>query len=223
MTSLKKNSLVIIGIFLLAYINSFIVSFFSRDPDVLTTMSIVAYFAGAAAIVTVYKAARFPFPLEQKKKSLPRILIWGILGVGLSVLLQNILIQLEVLFFGGQLTSENTENITSIIQSAPFFMIAVAICGPIMEEFVFRFALPNLIVNNLTNDSMPKSGLFWLAAVISSLIFAVFHFDGHYLLYTGLSLFFFWLYRHTGSIWTSVITHTCMNAVVIAARLALLN
>jgi len=59
----------------------------------------------------------------------------------------------------------------------------------------------------------------WLAFVISSLLFAIAHFDGHILLYFSLGMFFSLLYYVTGNIWTSIIAHAGMNALVVIVSL----
>ena len=75
-----------------------------------------------------------------------------------------------------------------------------------MEEFVFRRAI--LL-------SLASKTPLWFAMCVSSLLFALIHFDGHLLLYTTLGLFFSFLYLKTGRIWTSIICHVGMNTLVV--------
>ena len=59
-----------------------------------------------------------------------------------------------------------------MILANPLFILATTIGGPIMEEFVFRYAFIHLI-QPFTN--------FWIAATVSSAIFSLAHADGHFL------------------------------------------
>ncbi|OSP65982.1 hypothetical protein EFP6CTSP_04145 [Enterococcus faecium] len=62
--------------------------------------------------------------------------------------------------------------------------------------------------------------IFWVGAVISSLLFAFAHNDGHLLIYFFLGFFFSLEYKATGRIWTSMITHVGMNTLVVLVQLA---
>ena len=99
-----------------------------------------------------------------------------------------------------------------MILKAPAFILATTIAGPIMEEFVFRRSILG-IVEKYTN--------FWVGAVISSLLFAFAHNDGHLLIYFFLGFFFSLQYKTTGRIWTSMITHVGMNTLVVIVQLAI--
>lgn len=92
------------------------------------------------------------------------------------------------------------------------FILATTIAGPIMEEFVFRRAI---------FGSLERRFGFFLPALLSSVLFAFAHNDGHYLLYAGLGFLFCGMYRYSGRIWTSMITHVGMNLLVILTQLAL--
>ncbi len=104
---------------------------------------------------------------------------------------------LESVLFGEATPSENTQNIIQMIMEAPAFILATTVAGPIMEEFVFRRSILG-IISRYSN--------FWVGAVISSLLFAFAHNDGHLLIYFFLGFFFSLEYKATGRIWTSMIT-----------------
>lgn len=80
-----------------------------------------------------------------------------------------------------------------------------------MEEFVFRRSILG-IVGKYTN--------FWIRAIVSSLLFAFAHNDGHLLIYFFLGFFFSLQYKATGRIWTSMITHVGMNTLVVVVQIA---
>ena len=88
------------------------------------------------------------------------------------MLIQGVTFAIEVAITGEQATSQNTQAIVAVILANPLFILATTIGGPIMEEFVFRYAFIHLI-QPFTN--------FWIAATVSSAIFSLAHADGHFL------------------------------------------
>lgn len=176
-----------------------------QTGDQPTTALTVAYCGGAVIQLLLYFAGRKLFETEKRKTSVWTIMGMGITGIFLAMTLQMILIQIEQVVFHTQLQSENTQNIITMLKSAPVFLVAISIAGPIMEEFAFRRALTGIIANYTS---------FWVGAVASSAIFAFAHNDGHLLVYFGLGFLLAILYRFTGSIFTSMITHVGINTVV---------
>ena len=129
------------------------------------------------------------------------------------MLIQGVTFAIEVAITGEQATSQNTQAIVAVILANPLFILATTIGGPIMEEFVFRYAFIHLI-QPFTN--------FWIAATVSS---AIFH--SHMPMVTFClflyGIFFALLYKQTGKIWTSIIAHCGMNTIVIIVQLLLHN
>ncbi len=165
----------------------------------------IGYLAGAMIMFGLYFFQREPLAFEHKRIKPSAIVIYGLSGIILAILLQNVAVYIESLF--GEVTaSENTANIIQIILQQPLFALAAMVGGPIMEEFVFRRALVGII---------GKYTHVWIGVVVSAFAFALAHNDGHILVYLFLGLFFSGLYAYTGSIWTSMITHVGMNTLVI--------
>lgn len=177
----------------------------------LIQLTTLAYFLGAALMV-VYRFKSNIFGLEGTRKSVLISILIGILGVPASLLLQMIILQIEQRFLGQSIASQNTQNIVQLIMNNMIFILATTIAGPIMEEFVFRRAI---------FGSLEKRFGFFLPALLSSVLFAFAHNDGHYLLYAGLGFLFCGMYRYSGRIWTSMITHVGMNLLVILTQLAI--
>ncbi|WP_367378303.1 lysostaphin resistance A-like protein [Enterococcus gilvus] len=177
----------------------------------LIQLTTLAYFLGAALMV-VYRFKSNIFGLEGTRKSILISSLIGILGVPASLLLQMVILQIEQRFLGQSIASQNTQNIVQLIMNNMIFILATTIAGPIMEEFVFRRAI---------FGSLEKRFGFFLPALLSSVLFAFAHNDGHYLLYAGLGFLFCGMYRYSGRIWTSMITHVGMNLLVILTQLAL--
>ncbi|MEG1503703.1 MAG: type II CAAX endopeptidase family protein [Enterococcus sp.] len=185
--------------------------FFNAGQSQIIQLTTLAYFLGAILMI-VYRYKSQPFKIENKQK--PWILagLIGLIGIPVSLLLQVAILQIEQHLLGQTAASQNTENIVQLIMNNMVFILATTIAGPIMEEFVFRRAIFGALEI--------KFG-FFIPALISSLLFAFAHNDGHYLLYAGLGFLFCGMYRYSGRIWTSMITHVGMNLLVVITQLAL--
>lgn len=213
--SLKKYSFLSIFCYGLIFISPLILASIGlvKSTSELITATAVMYILGAVVLAIFYFKQREPLAIESavKKASIPKIVIYGLVGIFVALLLQSIAVMLESVLFGEATPSENTQNIIQMIMEAPAFILATTIAGPIMEEFVFRRSILG-IISRYSN--------FWVGAVISSLLFAFAHNDGHLLIYFFLGFFFSLEYKATGRIWTSMITHVGMNTLVVLVQLA---
>lgn len=213
--SLKKYSFLSIFCYGLIFISPLILASIGlvKSTSELITATAVMYILGAVVLAIFYFKQREPLSIESavKKASVPKIVIYGLVGIFVALLLQSIAVMLESVLFGEATPSENTQNIIQMIMEAPAFILATTIAGPIMEEFVFRRSILG-IISRYSN--------FWVGAVISSLLFAFAHNDGHLLIYFFLGFFFSLEYKATGRIWTSMITHVGMNTLVVLVQLA---
>ena len=213
--SLKKYSFLSIFCYGLIFISPLILASIGlvKSTSELITATAVMYILGAVVLAIFYVKQREPLAIGSavKKASVPKIVIYGLVGIFVALLLQSIAVMLESVLFGEATPSENTQNIIQMIMEAPAFILATTIAGPIMEEFVFRRSILG-IISRYSN--------FWVGAVISSLLFAFAHNDGHLLIYFFLGFFFSLEYKATGRIWTSMITHVGMNTLVVLVQLA---
>lgn len=213
--SLKKYSFLSIFCYGLIFISPLILASIGlvKSTSELVTATAVMYILGAVVLAIFYFKQREPLAIESavKKASAPKIVIYGLVGIFVALILQSIAVMLESVLFGKATPSENTQNIIQMIMEAPAFILATTVAGPIMEEFVFRRSILG-IISRYSN--------FWVGAVISSLLFAFAHNDGHLLIYFFLGFFFSLEYKATGRIWTSMITHVGMNTLVVLVQLA---
>lgn len=184
---------------------------FQASSSQIIQLTTLSYFIGAVLMI-FYRIKSQSFELEGRKKSLLISILIGIVGIPASLLLQMLILQIEQRLLGQSVASQNTQNIVQLIMNNMIFILATTIAGPIMEEFVFRRAI---------FGSLEKRFGFILPALLSSVLFAIAHNDGHYLLYAGLGFLFCGMYRYSGRIWTSMITHVGMNLLVILTQLAL--
>ncbi|HGL3200869.1 TPA: lysostaphin resistance A-like protein [Enterococcus faecium] len=213
--SLKKYSFLSIFCYGLIFISPLILASIGlvKSTSELITATAVMYILGAVVLAIFYFKQREPLAIESavKKASAPKIVIYGLVGIFVALILQSIAVMLESVLFGKATPSENTQNIIQMIMEAPAFILATTVAGPIMEEFVFRRSILG-IISRYSN--------FWVGAMISSLLFAFAHNDGHLLIYFFLGFFFSLEYKATGRIWTSMITHVGMNTLVVLVQLA---
>lgn len=212
--SLKKYSFWTIFIYGLALFSPMMfrtLNLFQSGNQSVQAMT-VAYILGALMLLALYFKGNKLLDIEKRDTSIWTILGMGIIGIFLAIMLQSILTQIEAAITDTEITSQNTQNILSLLDASPFFILAVSIGGPIMEELVYRRALLGMIANYSN---------YWVGAIVSSIIFAFAHSDGHLLIYSALGFFLALLYRFTGSIWTSMITHIGMNTVVILIQVLL--
>lgn len=213
--SLKKYSFLSIFCYGLIFISPLILASIGlvKSTSELITATAVMYILGAVVLAIFYFKQREPLAIESavKKASAPKIVIYGLVEIFVALILQSIAVMLESVLFGKATPSENTQNIIQMIMEAPAFILATTVAGPIMEEFVFRRSILG-IISRYSN--------FWVGAVISSLLFAFAHNDGHLLIYFFLGFFFSLEYKATGRIWTSMITHVGMNTLVVLVQLA---
>ncbi|MDA3973788.1 CPBP family intramembrane metalloprotease [Enterococcus thailandicus] len=212
--SLKKYSLLSIFCYGLVFVSPVllrITGIVMSSTGLISAMTIT-YLLGAVLLLFLYFKQKEPLTIEADvpKASVPEIILLGLGGILIAIFLQGAAVGIETFLFGQSAPSENTQNIIQMILKAPAFILATTIGGPIMEELVFRRSILGL-VSHYSN--------FWVGAVISSLLFAVAHADGHLLVYFFLGFFFSLLYKSTGRIWTSMITHVGMNTLVIVVQL----
>lgn len=139
------------------------------------------------------------------KASIPTSILWGILGFFMVFFGQSIGAMIEG-SLGIKQGSENTATLVSISDVAPITIIAIVFIGPILEEVVFRRVIYGSLVQT-TN--------FFVAALVSSIVFALIHLDfSHIILYAISGFIFAFLYHKTKRIITSIIAHMMLNGFV---------
>lgn len=132
--------------------------------------------------------------------------LWAISGVFLALFAQALAANIERLL-GIEVGSENTQQILKFIEAFPMVVLVSSILGPILEEIVFR----KVIFGSLHK----KLNFFW-SALISSVIFALAHFEPeHTLLYAAMGFTFAYLYVKTKRILVPIFAHVAMNTFVV--------
>lgn len=131
---------------------------------------------------------------------------WSIGGIFLALFAQTFAANLERMI-GIEMGSENTQQIIQLIKASPLIVIVSSVIGPILEEIVFR---------KILFGSLYKKFNFLLSAFISSIIFALAHFEfEHILLYSAMGFTFAYLYVKTKRILVPIFAHVAMNSLVV--------
>jgi membrane protease YdiL (CAAX protease family) len=212
--SIKKQSVIMIFLYALVFLSPYL--FQSLSQKAIITATTFTYILGAVLMSWLYlkykQSAITQVETSGKLTSPVFVFLLGISGIIMAIIIQAIVFNIEAAITGEQNTSQNTQNIIALILTNPLFSLATVIGGPFMEEFIFRRSMIG-ILESYTG--------FWLAAIISSTLFSLIHMDGHFFVYFFMGFFFALLYKLTGKIWTSIIAHCGMNALVVVAQLFL--
>lgn len=157
------------------------------------------------SFILISRNKQFWDVFKGEKASIGASIGWGIIGFFLVFLGQTIGAYIE-LAIGIDMGSENTEAIMSVTKVAPIMIIATVLLGPILEELVFRRVIFGSIIQNYN---------FWIASIISAIVFAAIHMDfTHILLYTICGMIFAFLYHKTKRLLTPIIAHILLNGFV---------
>ncbi|ATP42027.1 CPBP family intramembrane metalloprotease [Solibacillus sp. R5-41] len=161
--------------------------------------------ATIVSFLLIQRNKQFWNVFKGEKASISASIGWGIIGFFLVFLGQTIGAYIE-LALGIEMGSENTADIMLITKVAPVMIIATVLLGPILEELIFRRVIFGSIVQNYN---------FWVASIISSIVFAAIHMDfTHIIIYTISGMVFAFLYYKTKRLLTSIIAHVLLNGFV---------
>jgi uncharacterized protein len=148
--------------------------------------------------------------LTRDRSSKSDAILWSIAGIFMAFMAQYVAVIIEVTVFGIEPGSENTEMIVKLAKATPALILVVAVIGPILEEIVFRMIIFGTLYKRFN---------FWIAAIISSVIFAVVHMDfEHLLVYAFMGVVFSFLYVRTKRIIVPIVAHVALNSFVMIVQ-----
>ncbi|GBG95895.1 CAAX family amino protease [Ligilactobacillus salitolerans] len=177
-----------------------------KNNAILFPVETVLYLGGAAGLVWLFIHYRYCNMFENRPAGKGQTACWIILGVPLILAAQRLLFWLEVTWLKQPAVSENTASLQAISVKYPYYLLVIALAAPIIEELIFR----KVLFGNFTYWFKP-----WQTALLSSLLFALAHGDGHYLTYTIIGLVLCLIYGKTGRIQASMAVHILMNCAVL--------
>ena len=213
----SKTALQILLIYTAAQIVPvFVLAYLPKNPTLQLYGSVygtlAAFLIGAIAMIWLNKKRAYTNSIEQEgTNSLGSIILWGVAGLFLALIAQQIAFNIESLVFNLPLESANTQSLFALTEEFPIFFLIIGIAGPIMEEFVFRKVIFGSLIDH--------TGMIG-AAVLSSLVFAFIHMDGHLLVYSSMAFVFCFLYVKTKSLKAPIIAHVLMNTAAILMQFA---
>ncbi|WP_164670255.1 CPBP family intramembrane glutamic endopeptidase [Virgibacillus doumboii] len=176
------------------------------EQEAIVSWTITSFILGLAVILLLMRPD-MKTPLHRDASSAGMMVLWVVVGLFMAYFAQGIAVTIETNVFGIEPGSENTQTIVDISRSAPIFMIVPALIAPIMEELIFR---------KIIFGSIYKRTNFFIAAILSSIIFGIIHLEPvHILIYTAMGFVFAFLYVQTKRIIVPIIVHMLMNSIVV--------
>lgn len=173
----------------------------------------VISFLLAVVIVCILLRKDMRTPAMRNAAGPEMTIVWIIIGFFGAYAGQVIAGLIETYVFGITQGSENTSNILDAVREVPAFVLIVVVFAPILEEIIFRKILFGEIYKR-TN--------FFVAVLISALVFGAVHGDFlHLLQYFVMGVVFAALYVQTKRIIVPIITHSLMNLMVVIIQLYL--
>ncbi|MDZ5609936.1 type II CAAX endopeptidase family protein [Bacillus pseudomycoides] len=177
--------------------------------------SIISFFIALCIILWLLRTDIRERHLDTKRASISATIGWIFIGFFLAMFAQVIAANIEMRLLGIKPGSQNTQDLMEIARATPWFLIVISIIGPILEEIVFR---------KILFGTLYKRFNFFIAAIISSLVFAAIHFDfTHLLVYTSMGLVFAFLYVKTKRIIVPIMAHVTMNSLVAITQVVVSN
>ncbi|GAF17553.1 CAAX amino terminal protease family protein [Bacillus sp. JCM 19046] len=176
--------------------------------------SLITFSIGLIVILLLlYKDKEMGGGLPGEKTTTLETVSWSIVGVFLVFATQMVAGLIETYVFGIEAGSDNTAVLVEFANQFLPFIFVIAILGPIIEELVFRKAIFGWLYVRSN---------FFVAGLVSSLIFAVIHFDfEHLLIYAAMGFSFAFLYVKTKRIIVPIISHIALNSFVVIVQVLL--
>lgn len=174
--------------------------------------TITAFITGLIVVLWIMQPEMKRPPKENAANG-PEMFAWSLAGVFMAYLANSVAASIEMSVLGIEPGSENTEIIMNIIEASPLFVIIPALIAPILEEIVFR---------KIIFGTLYKRTNFFIAAILSAIIFGLIHGEPeHILVYTSMGFVFAFLYVKTKRIIVPTIVHMLLNSLTIILQYAL--
>ncbi len=178
-----------------------------KDPFVLSGVWSLISFPIMLILTLYFLKPDMKKETRTEPSNIGQIILWTIFGFFLVILAQTIAGNIEIHVFGVDIESQNTKNLINIATMTPLFIIVTAIIAPILEEIVFRKIVFGTIYK--------RYGNFFLAFLVSSILFGLLHMEPQHLLrYTAAGFVFAFLYAKTKNILVPILTHVSINSFV---------
>lgn len=223
----KKTPLYILLVYIALQLSSIIIIYPMKNvitmlyPDAtsseikLTTMgwtSVLSFTIGFLIVLLLILRDKgfFNKVFKGTKSSVPSAILWGVFGFVFLLVGQSIAGAIEQAL-GIKVGSENTNLNLLIAKNSPVFVLIIVFVGPFLEEVVFR---------RIIFGSLYQKMNFFIAAIISAIIFGAIHLEfEHLLIYATTGLILAFLYKKTKRLLTTIIAHVMLNGFITLIQL----
>lgn len=198
-----------------------VTNYFVKDPN-LSEKEVTFYgFAWTLFLTNLAAAIIFVILVLQKKDffkvfkgkpaSIGMTVVWGFAGFFLAIFGQILAAVIEKYLLGIEPGSDNTALLSEVMTISPIIIISMVIFAPFLEEIIFRRVLFGGLYNK-TN--------FWIAAIVSAVIFSVVHNElEHTLVYMAPAFAFAFVYYKSKRLLAPMIGHFLVNGYVVVIQL----
>lgn len=174
--------------------------------------TIFSFAAGLVAVLIIMKPY-MKAPSTRDAANPASIVLWIVTGVFSAYIAQFIAGLIEINLLGVTQNSANTQMIIEVTRAIPVFMVVPALIAPIVEEIIFRKIIFGMLYKKMN---------FFIAAIISALVFGIIHGEPeHILIYSSMGFVFSYLYVKTKRIIVPIIVHMTLNTISVAIQLSL--
>lgn len=206
--AIEKNSLsILIGYLAYLLVQIITQKLFWSSKFLYLILTIIGLL-GAGLLLWVNQKFSYTNIIEQpkSKQNFKKILLWGLGGIGLVFIGQILCMLITHLVFKQNMISQNTTQLITIFKNSPIYLLNIVVAAPIIEELIFR----KVFFGNLTYYFKPI-----IAAIFSSILFALAHHDGHFLIYFVMGCILEWIYAKAHDLKAPMIAHGGMNLIIL--------
>lgn len=206
----------------------FVYNFFQNNKDLIENETmfkdfLISVIGSVATLITfiigflLSRKRNDSISTKNSETTLIKLLLIGI-GIGIIMILWNIVISYVYPLLGLNFESENTKNIFESLKFNKILIVNMLISAPIGEEIVFKYGIFTFLHEIFQNKG--KLLKIFLPAFVSAFIFAIIH-DGLYLvpLYIVPSFIGCLIYEKTKSLMPCILGHFINNIVALLAML----
>jgi len=209
---LKRNYWLIVATYVIMHLSGIVARPIMMDilgfspNETIAYWNIISFFAGLIVILLLLRGD-IKRGSQRNASPISITVLWSVVGIFLAFIVNIIAGLIETQVLGIEPGSDNTMFIMEIIRSFPIFMIIPAIIAPILEEIVFR---------KVIFGTLHKRVNFFIAALLSSLVFGIIHGEPqHLLVYASMGFVFAFLYKMTNRIIVPIFAHAGMNSITV--------
>lgn len=182
-----------------------------KDPAIsgiiINSMAIGLFLSAAAMLLFIHASRIFRIRKTLFTSIAPMPLLWSTLLVLTSIFALNTFVS----WFPLENILENEFDGLSRNFIGAF---TIAVLAPVLEEVMFRGAMQGYMMRRVRSP--------WLAIIVASLVFGIFHMNPVQIVYaTLLGIILGWIYYRTGSLMSVIVGHVLNNTIATVMELTM--